>query len=167
MKTGRFAVPALLIMRAFLLSTFALQCQDFPIQQVASSVISFALEHVSVQAAGYLPSAEDINYQMIRSVASTLTHITVDSSKRGRITVFTVSRVILPVTELSKLAFAKALRKVHRVIVDKRTFERLRELVSGSRRVQRASGSTTTTSDLQGRWPKWSSRGGERSRKLS
>ena len=130
MKTGRFAVPALLIMRAFLLSTFALQCQDFPIQQVASSVISFALEHVSVQAAGYLPSAEDINYQMIRSVASTLTHITVDSSKRGRITVFTVSRVILPVTELSKLAFAKALRKVHKAIVDKRTFERLRELAS-------------------------------------
>jgi ABC-type phosphate transport system permease subunit len=52
-----------------------------------------------------MPTIEDISRQMIISVASTLTHISIASTNRGRTTVCTIRKMVLPATKAGMLQF--------------------------------------------------------------
>ena len=130
LKTGRFSTASKLLVRAFLLSSLALQCNETPLRTVASNVLSFAYEHTNQAIWREMPSIEDISGKMIFSVASTLTHISLASTVRGRITVYTISKVALPATKASMVQLAKDLRKVHKKIIDIRTLKRTEALAA-------------------------------------
>ena len=61
-----------------------------------------------------MPNIEDISRQMIISVASTLPHISLASTKRGRTTVYTIREMALPAAKAGMLQLVKGLRKVHK-----------------------------------------------------
>lgn len=130
LKTGRFNTASKLLVRAFLLSALALQCNETPLRAVASNVLSFAYEHTNQAMWGEMPSIEDISGKMIFSVASTLTHISLASTKRGHITVYTIRKVVLPATKAGMLQLAKDLRKVHKKVIDIRTLKRTEALAA-------------------------------------
>ena len=60
LKTGRFSTASKLLVRAFLFSSLALQCNATPLQTVASNVLSFAYEHTNQAIWGEMPSIGDI-----------------------------------------------------------------------------------------------------------
>ena len=83
--------------------------------EVASNVLSFAYEHTNQAMWGKMlsmPTIEDISRQMIISVASTLPHISLASTKRGRTTVYAIRKIALPATKAGMLQLVKGLRKV-------------------------------------------------------
>ena len=82
--------------------------------EVASNVLSFAYEHTNQAMWGKMlsmPTIEDISRQMIISVASTLPHISLASTKRGRTTVYTIRKMVLPANKAGMLHLVKGLRK--------------------------------------------------------
>ena len=82
--------------------------------EVASNVLSFAYEHKNQAMWGEMlsmPNIEDISRQMIISEASTLPHISLASTKRGRTTVYTIRKMVLPANKAGMLHLVKGLRK--------------------------------------------------------